>query len=225
MPARRHPPSALIAEIMALPRKERMPSAKVLGDRLQVTNAERERIGIRTMLPFDRTKPQLEEQRKAKARAKAQRRRLKRGGRTREAYLATFRQRSKPWEFAGMSKATWYRRKARAGDDKAGSETGSVPTPETGETGSVPDKSLCMGHEPSLTPIEVLANERTRPGALALPAADARRRLHPRHAGRSPRTRRVCVGRGKPTRESELNTSASHTLWRSSLASLRSSIF
>ncbi|MGC1178452.1 MAG: hypothetical protein WA884_05380 [Methyloceanibacter sp.] len=143
--------SSLIAEIMALPRKERMPTAKVLSHRLQVTNVERERIGLRTILPVDMTKEQLAEQRRAKDRARKQRRRLKRGGRTREAYLATFRQRPKPWEIEGMSKRTWYRRKAKAGADKAANGTGSVRTPETVGTGSVRNKSLCMGDEPSAT--------------------------------------------------------------------------
>jgi len=142
---------ALIAEIMALPRKERMLTAKVLSHRLGVKNFERERIGLRTIPPVDMTKEQLAEQRKAKDRARKQRRRLKRGGRTREAYLATFTQRPKPWEIAGMSKRTWYRRKAKVGADKTANGTGSVRTPETVGTGSVRDKSLCMRDEPSAT--------------------------------------------------------------------------
>ena len=152
---------ALIAEIMALPRKERMPTAEVLGKRQQLANDDRERIGIRTLKPCDRTKAQLEEQRKAKARGKAQRLRLKRGGRTREVYLAELPRAA--WRASGMSKSSYYKRKAKDEAMKAASETGSVPTAQTAngtgsvpraetvETGSVPDKSFGMGYGPSLT--------------------------------------------------------------------------
>ncbi|MGD0532964.1 MAG: hypothetical protein ABSA62_12035, partial [Methyloceanibacter sp.] len=44
----------------------------------------------------------------------------------------------KPWEIEGMSKRTWYRRKANAGADKAANGTGPARTETTG-TGFLPE--------------------------------------------------------------------------------------
>jgi hypothetical protein len=78
-----------------------------LGKALNLTNAERMRLDIRTIRPVDRTKKQLEQdcrERHAKAEAA---RRAKAGAKPQ----ATSAERTKPWKAEGISRATWFRRK------------------------------------------------------------------------------------------------------------------
>ena len=102
--------NTLIEHINRTPPKERWRSPEELGKILRVTNEERERLKLWTMLPCDLTRDELEEQRKAKRRSRQQRLRQKRGATTRAKYLATHTtRRTKPWLAAGVSRATWYR--------------------------------------------------------------------------------------------------------------------
>jgi hypothetical protein len=78
-----------------------------LGKALNLTNAERMRLDIRTIRPVDRTKKQLEQdcrERHAKAEAA---RRAKAGAKPQ----ATSAERMQPWKTAGISRAKWYRLK------------------------------------------------------------------------------------------------------------------
>src|SRR5262245_26026159 len=69
-----------LIEFMGLmQRKELWPTPKELGERQRLTNAERERLQLWSILPFDMTDAELAEQRKAKKRARAERARRKRG--------------------------------------------------------------------------------------------------------------------------------------------------
>ena len=98
-----------IAHILSLPVNERMPSAKVLGDRIRLTNWERDLFQAWTIRPFDLTAEELAEQRKRKARERDRKRRASRGAKGRAEYEANSLSRTEPWKAEGVSKATWYR--------------------------------------------------------------------------------------------------------------------
>jgi hypothetical protein len=103
----------LIDQVNLTPEYLRKPSARLLGQRLNLLNREREALGIRTIRPVDMTDAQLQEQRKAKKRARDERRRRKVGSKPREAYLANSLSRSTPWEADGISRRTWERRRQK----------------------------------------------------------------------------------------------------------------
>jgi hypothetical protein len=94
---------------------ERTPTARDLGERLRVTNAERERLGLWPFKPIDATDEQLAEQAKLKERKRRARKRRSNGVRTRAAYLAELRAKPKPWVTQGLSRAAYYRKRKRDG--------------------------------------------------------------------------------------------------------------
>jgi len=97
----------LTAQIERTPASVRKIKATTLGERLRVTNAEREHLRLWTIAPFDMTSKQLKEQRKAKDRARKAQLRQAAGGKPREQSLS----RAKPWAALGISRATYYRRR------------------------------------------------------------------------------------------------------------------
>lgn len=101
----------LIDQINRTPAYLRKPTARELGERLRVTNQERERLKLWTIIPFDMTDAQLKEQRRAKDRARRQRRRRAAGSKPRKAYLAKSLSKKKPWEAQGICRRTWERRR------------------------------------------------------------------------------------------------------------------
>lgn len=102
----------LIDEIDRTPIYLRKPTARELGDRLRVSNREREFLKLKTIKPFDMTDDELLEQRKAKQRARMQRLRRASGSKPHEASLAKL----KPWKRQGISRRTWFRRRANGND-------------------------------------------------------------------------------------------------------------
>ena len=88
---------------------ERTPTARELGDRLNVTSTVRERLKLWPFLPVDMTDEQLAEQRKAKDRQRKAARRRQLGVKPRSASLLKL----KPWEAEGISRPTWYRRREK----------------------------------------------------------------------------------------------------------------
>lgn len=100
---------ALVEHIHRTPLCERKPTSKQLGERLRLTVTERQRLKLWTIRPYNMDKEELAAWRKANARARMRRLRQKRGSRSRTAYLAQSKSRQKPWEKAGVSRATWYR--------------------------------------------------------------------------------------------------------------------
>jgi hypothetical protein len=102
----------LIEEIQRIPKRNRTPSGKALGKRLNLTNAERERLRLWTIHPVDMNAAQMAAQRKAKHRARMQRNRQEDGAAPRKKWLATSLSKQKPWKAEGISRATWYRREA-----------------------------------------------------------------------------------------------------------------
>ena len=81
-------------------------TATALGKALHLDNATRKRHNIRTIRPFDRTKAQLDQERKERHAAAEAARRLKAGATPRTAS----KQQMQPWKNEGMSRAKWYRR-------------------------------------------------------------------------------------------------------------------
>jgi hypothetical protein len=88
-------------------------SARELGRRLGVTNAERKRLKLWQFKPIDATDEQLEEERKARRRENRRTKRRVDGAKPREAYLAEMTSKPKPWIALGISRATYYRRVRR----------------------------------------------------------------------------------------------------------------
>ena len=86
---------------------------KELGQRLSLTNAEREALKVWRIAPVDMTAEQLAEQRKAKDR---ERKRLKRAGaKPRHLYEANSLSSRKPWLAEDISRRTWERRRCKSG--------------------------------------------------------------------------------------------------------------
>jgi hypothetical protein len=93
-------------EVNAMPRWERWPNPKTLGQRLNVTYAERERLRLWAIDPCDMTKAAMKLMRKRK---KRQRDKLRRQKQPRAEYLAASLSQTKPWKQEGISRASWYR--------------------------------------------------------------------------------------------------------------------
>jgi hypothetical protein len=99
----------LFDRINRTPCHMRKPTARELGERLNLKNHERDALAIRTIAAIDLTPEQLRERRKARGRNRSRRRRRSAGSRPREIYLTNSLSRKKPWETKGISRATWYR--------------------------------------------------------------------------------------------------------------------
>jgi hypothetical protein len=82
-----------------------------LGKALRLTNAERVKLGIRTIRPIDRTKAQLERDRRERDAERKRQMRARTGARPRAQSAET----AKPWIAEGISRRTWYRRKSAVG--------------------------------------------------------------------------------------------------------------
>jgi hypothetical protein len=104
--------AALIDQVNQMPTYQRRVCGKTLGKRLRVTNAERERLRLWTILPCDMTEEQLAVQRKKKAVA----RRAKYRKQTRGEYLSNSISQKKPWLAEGISRASWYRKRETSAD-------------------------------------------------------------------------------------------------------------
>jgi hypothetical protein len=122
----------LIDQINRMPARERMPKARIVGERLRLTNEERECLRLWAIAPFDMTNAQLMEQRKTKDRVRQRQRRRLAGRKPRTASVA----RVKPWAIRGMSRATWYRKHRGIGHvPEAGSLEEKADTLCASETG------------------------------------------------------------------------------------------
>jgi hypothetical protein len=98
-------------DINATPMWQRKPVARTLGERLQVTYAERARLQLRTIGPCDMTEAAMTLMRKQKRRQRERLRRQSRGVESRAEYLAASLSQTKPWEQEGISRRTWERRR------------------------------------------------------------------------------------------------------------------
>src|SRR5262249_32199897 len=96
----------LIDQINRMPLSERKVSARRLGERLRVSNQEREALKLKTIKPFDKTDRELKDLRRAKDRVRDRARRRQRGQNLRQTYLANSLAKLKPWKSEGVSRAT-----------------------------------------------------------------------------------------------------------------------
>jgi hypothetical protein len=96
---------AYIAKVF---RKPIMYRADTLAQKLGLTFARRQRLGITTIGAIDVSKEERQEMRKAKARDRM--RKVRHGGMSREEYEGQSISRQKPWIAEGISRPTWYRR-------------------------------------------------------------------------------------------------------------------
>jgi hypothetical protein len=103
----------LMDDITRTPIYLRKPSARLLGDRLGLTDRERQELAIVTIRPHDMTDEQLGQRRKAKDAERKWRKRRAAKIKPREAWLANCKGRLKPWVKLGMSRASWYRKQAK----------------------------------------------------------------------------------------------------------------
>ena len=96
---------ALIEGIERTPVGQRHRTGKDLGERMRLTNAERERLRLWTIAAYDMTAEERVEWRKAKARERMRQRREANGSRSQANSI----NRQKPWIALGISPRTWYR--------------------------------------------------------------------------------------------------------------------
>ena len=104
--------SAYVKHVWGLDLYERTPTAKELGDRLGLTNTEREALKLWPFLPID-SEEELAEQAKVRELERRARKRREKGVRTREAYLAELARRPRPWTVQGISRSAYYRKRTR----------------------------------------------------------------------------------------------------------------
>jgi hypothetical protein len=104
---------AYVQHVWGLDIYERTPTARELGKRLGLTNAEREALKLWPFLPIDKTKEELAEIARARRNNRRRERARAAGVRTRATYLTELTGRPKPWIAAGMSRAAYYRKRKR----------------------------------------------------------------------------------------------------------------
>src|SRR5215469_9438969 len=102
---------ALIDQINLMPIYQRKPTAQVLGERLRVTNGERERLRLWTIAPCDMGQRGMAWWRRLKDSERKHRLRQLRGRKSRAQYESGSINRTKPWLALQMSRATWYRQR------------------------------------------------------------------------------------------------------------------
>jgi hypothetical protein len=101
---------AIIDQINLMPIWERKPDARKLGERLGVTNGQRERLRLWTIAPCDMISNEMLWWRKIKKRERMRRLRQTRGQQSRAKYLAKHTtSKERPWIALGISRASWYR--------------------------------------------------------------------------------------------------------------------
>jgi hypothetical protein len=103
---------AIVDQINLTPVYHRKPDAKILGERLRVTNWERERLKLWTIAPCDMGSKGMNWWRKQKKRHRMRELRRLRGQKTRAEYLTIHNtSKEQPWAGLGISRATWYRQR------------------------------------------------------------------------------------------------------------------
>jgi hypothetical protein len=93
----------------------KLPTAAELAEVMNLAEADRVRLAIRTIGAVDVTPPQRKDKKKAGDRARKDKKRRAAGKQTREQYLSGAKTRTKPWDIKGISRATWYRQQRETG--------------------------------------------------------------------------------------------------------------
>jgi hypothetical protein len=101
----------LIDEIERMPSWQRKPKASTIGIELNVTYAERQRLGLRTIAPCDITEAGMMAIRKQKKRQRDELRQQSRRKQSRTEYLASHtKSKEQPWIALGISRRSYYYR-------------------------------------------------------------------------------------------------------------------
>jgi hypothetical protein len=100
----------MIADAATSPR---MWTFQELGDYMNLTEAERKDLGIRTIGTVDVTPRQRKQARKVRDKERKAKARRAKGAKPRDQYLAASKSREEPWKAAKISRRTWYRRLAK----------------------------------------------------------------------------------------------------------------
>jgi hypothetical protein len=140
----------LIDQIKRMPRRQRMPNARQLGERMGLINGLRDRLKLRTIAASDLTPEQALQLRRAKQRARMRRVRQARDSKSRAEYEAASLSRTKPWEREGISRRTWYRRRGTSPCAMNLSDTEHTLVPP--EKSRTPRRGLANGHAVTLKP-------------------------------------------------------------------------
>lgn len=93
--------------------RPRIWTADQLAWRYRVTREEREWIGLTTIGAIDQGKAARTKRRRERARQRKRQERQSAGTTPRATYEAASAARQRPWEAAGVSRATWYRQRRR----------------------------------------------------------------------------------------------------------------
>ena len=104
---------AYVEHVWGLDIYERTQTGLEIGKRLGLTNAEREALKLWPFLPIDKTAEQISEIARARRNNRRREKRRASGVRSRAAYLAELGNKPKPWVAAGVSRATYYRKRKR----------------------------------------------------------------------------------------------------------------
>ncbi|WP_434011885.1 hypothetical protein [Methyloceanibacter sp.] len=100
---------AYVRHVWGLDIYERTSTGREIGQRLGLTNADRERLKLWPFKPIDATDEEIAERRKTRKRERLAQKRREKGIRTRADYLADLASKPKPWEAEGVSRSSWYR--------------------------------------------------------------------------------------------------------------------
>jgi len=104
---------AYVEHVWGLDIYERTQTGLEIGKRLGLTNAEREALKLWPFLPIDKTAEEISEIARARRNNRRREKRRASGVRSRAAYLAELGNKPKPWVAAGVSRATYYRKRKR----------------------------------------------------------------------------------------------------------------
>jgi hypothetical protein len=109
----------LVEAVLRKPEYLKKIKADDLGKLINLTYAERKKLGIRTIAPADLSPEEFEARRKERRRendrARKTHKRRQAGVRSRTTYRATALRKLRPWERLGISERTWYRRGGSGG--------------------------------------------------------------------------------------------------------------
>jgi hypothetical protein len=107
---------AYVEHVWGLDIYERTLTGREMGERLGLTNAERETLKLWRFRPFDKTDEELGQLAKERERDRRASKRRQRGVKTRAEYLAEQKAMPTPWIDQGISRRTWERRRKVAAD-------------------------------------------------------------------------------------------------------------
>jgi hypothetical protein len=153
-----------LMELVAMtPTYEKAKNSQELGNKLLLSNADRERLKLYSIRPHDLTTEEFEEQSKARKNASRASKRRRDGVRTREEYLAECRNKPKPWLAEGISRCTWERRRRKVVSHRTQGQGPTIvskqePHLEASERGGAPREGL-QGSGATVRPVDNTQSE------------------------------------------------------------------